>query len=313
MNLALVLPPPMESFLKNLVWETVQQLALLLLLLSPVILAAWRVFHTRARHRRMAVEPFTSPPLRPPGESLRLKLEVLDEKLSDEILLLIGLPGFIATVLMMNKLRLPPLFLLTVLLLIAGFTLWRFRKLRSLMHELWNRRLGFDGERVVGEALNQLMLDGYRVFHDLPCDGFNIDHVIVGPAGVFAVETKTKRKPTDGQGKKLAWEVTYDGMQLTFPHLGRDDRWIEQAARNARHLGKWLTAAVGEPVTAQPILVIPGWLIQRQARGAVNVLNEKEVRSSMPRPVQPLAADLVKRITHQLAEKCRLIAPVSAA
>ena len=42
----------------------------------------------------------------------------------------------------------------------------------------------------VAEALSELQAIGYRVINDIPRKGYNIDHVIVGPAGVFAVETK---------------------------------------------------------------------------------------------------------------------------
>lgn len=295
----------MEPFLKNLVWETVKQFGLLFLLLSPALLAAWRLRQTRLRHRRKALEPFTAQPLRPPGESLRLKVAVLDEKLSDQILLLIGFPCFIGAIMVANPRTLSPLTVTVLLLLISLYVLWRYRILRATMQDFWNHRLGFDGERVVGEELNQLMLDGHRVFHDLPCDTFNIDHVIVGPSGVYAVETKARRKPTDEKGKKLEWRVTYDGTQLIFPRTGPDARWPAQAIRAADHLSTWLTSATGEPVTAIPMLVIPGWLIDRQARGPVKVLNEKEVRHSFPR-VAALSSEQIHRITHQLSEKCRL-------
>jgi hypothetical protein len=46
-------------------------------------------------------------------------------------------------------------------------------------------RLGFKGERAVGEELNQLLRQGFHVFHDLPFDSFNIDHVIVGPTALL--------------------------------------------------------------------------------------------------------------------------------
>ena len=52
-----------------------------------------------------------------------------------------------------------------------------------------NYRLGLEAEMAVGQELNQLLRHGYWVFHDLPADKFNIDHVVVGRNGVFAVET----------------------------------------------------------------------------------------------------------------------------
>src|SRR5438876_69039 len=58
-----------------------------------------------------------------------------------------------------------------------------FRRFRNL-----NR--GERGEMKVAEVLDELRSLGYRPFHDLLGTGYNIDHVIVGPAGVFVIETK---------------------------------------------------------------------------------------------------------------------------
>ena len=49
---------------------------------------------------------------------------------------------------------------------------------------------GERGELVVAEQLEELRATGFRCFHDIVRDGFNIDHVVVGPPGVFVIETK---------------------------------------------------------------------------------------------------------------------------
>ena len=54
---------------------------------------------------------------------------------------------------------------------------------------------GFAGERAVAEELNQLIRAGCYVFHDVPMAPYgNIDHVLVTPKGIYAVETKARRK-----------------------------------------------------------------------------------------------------------------------
>jgi len=40
----------------------------------------------------------------------------------------------------------------------------------------------------LAEAFDQLREFGYRVFDDLSGEGYHLDHVIVGPSGVFAIE-----------------------------------------------------------------------------------------------------------------------------
>jgi hypothetical protein len=55
----------------------------------------------------------------------------------------------------------------------------------------WAR--GARGEESVGAILDELRSGGWYVIHDLALGRGNIDHVLVGPGGVFAVETKSHR------------------------------------------------------------------------------------------------------------------------
>jgi hypothetical protein len=56
-------------------------------------------------------------------------------------------------------------------------------------HGRWLR--GAEGEEAVGGILDRLTADGWHVIHDVTFGRGNIDHVVVGPGGVFAVETKS--------------------------------------------------------------------------------------------------------------------------
>ncbi|HEY0392845.1 MAG TPA: nuclease-related domain-containing protein [Solirubrobacterales bacterium] len=52
---------------------------------------------------------------------------------------------------------------------------------------------GAQGEEHVGEILDGLANRGWHVTHDVSLGRGNIDHVLVGPAGIFAIETKSNR------------------------------------------------------------------------------------------------------------------------
>jgi hypothetical protein len=80
----------------------------------------------------------------------------------------------------------------------------------------------------------------------------NIDHVIVASTGVFAVETKTRRKKEARPGKRNH-EVEYDGKVLRFPQ-GIDTSGLEQAKQQTDRLRVFLSKAVGEPVNVTAIL-----------------------------------------------------------
>ncbi len=62
---------------------------------------------------------------------------------------------------------------------------------RRLINRFRRLNRGELGERKVAEALEDLRSSGYRVFHDLRCDRFNVDHVVVGASGVYAIETSS--------------------------------------------------------------------------------------------------------------------------
>jgi len=84
-------------------------------------------------------------------------------------------------------------FILILILIASVYYTRRYMKrfLDKLSEEAVSYRKGADGEALIADDLSDLP-DTYSVFHDLthPSIGGNIDHVVVGPTGVFALETK---------------------------------------------------------------------------------------------------------------------------
>ncbi len=56
-----------------------------------------------------------------------------------------------------------------------------------------NWHLGAEGERKTERALEPLVRAGWSFAHDIQGPGGNIDHIAVGPAGVYLLETKNPR------------------------------------------------------------------------------------------------------------------------
>ena len=244
-------------------------------------------------------------PLRPPGETLRLKIDDLSNEFETAVMLalMIGVVAFSMVAVTPAGHKWPVAIGASVAVAITYFG--SARNILRIQKQLWEHRLGFTGERVVGEELNRLMARGFHIFHDLPFDGFNIDHVVVGPSGVYVVETKTRSKPADLPRSTRA-TVYYDGVLLTYPKW-KDQESISQVRLNAKTLSTWLSRATGEHTPVKAILAIPGWWIERTAKSDVNVLNPKEIKNSFPsNPVAPLPPDRIQRIVHQLTERCRL-------
>ncbi len=81
---------------------------------------------------------------------------------------------------------------------------WGFRKLDQLEAERLKWQRGTDGETVVGKILAGFP-DGFYVINDLSTPSGNLDHVVVGPTGVFVLDAKNWRGvvQADGQGELL--------------------------------------------------------------------------------------------------------------
>jgi hypothetical protein len=65
--------------------------------------------------------------------------------------------------------------------------------------------IGAGGEERIGVLLRSLEAEGFTVLHDLRIPGAreNIDHLLIGPPGVFVVETKTYEGPVRVRGGEL--------------------------------------------------------------------------------------------------------------
>jgi hypothetical protein len=64
--------------------------------------------------------------------------------------------------------------------------------------------VGGEAEEKVGKEMDKLSGHGFYLFHDLPLEGVgNVDHVVLGPRGFFAVETKSHTGTVSSRGKTL--------------------------------------------------------------------------------------------------------------
>jgi hypothetical protein len=271
-------------------------------LIFLIILTIWR-----KRQMKKGKPPFTDNFLRSPGESLFSQIQDLSERILMSILELILIPVLIAVLFITAMSGSNKILIVIAIAVYVGFLIYYITKILKLIKERRLLRLGYDGEVAAGQELNQLMLDGYNVYHDFPADKFNIDHIIVGSDAVYAVETKARSKPMH-RSHRDNYKVISDGKTLQF-HDYSSSESINQAERQAKWLQKWLSSAVGEHVTVKPILLFPGWNVERSKPDGVPVFNPKVVRQYLSNKEKTLSQSLRTRIVHQLDQKCRDIEP----
>jgi hypothetical protein len=246
---------------------------------------------------------------------LREKIYQIDEQINDQSLFFIVVPICVAVITMG-----PSLYnggnptLANYILLIVFMALLLpvpFIKITRRLSERANYRLGLDAELAVGRELNFTMREGFYVFHDFPEEKNNIDHVVVGPYGIFAIETKGRAKPDRGRGAVDA-KVIYDGTSLKFPDTVKDTAAITQARKQAATLSKWLGSAVGEPVKVRPALALPGWYVERKKPDDLLLLYGQAqhfAKALKGNGQEVLSESMIKRIVHQLDAKCRDVEP----
>jgi hypothetical protein len=78
-------------------------------------------------------------------------------------------------------------------LAVAAALAWRLRFRPTAATLAWRR--GAHGEQRTARLLAPLERQGYQVFHDLaiPGSAANVDHLVVGPTGVFVIDSKRYR------------------------------------------------------------------------------------------------------------------------
>lgn len=238
-------------------------------------------------------------PLRNPGQSL-------GERLTDLIYgglvmwWIVGLVGvfFAASEWVRWWLNSPPQPLVAnaMAAVLVGIAVWRIAR---IWPEARCVALGHRGEKVVGQCLEQLRAEGYQVFHDILGDGFNVDHVLVGSGGVFAIETKTRMKPRGRESK-----VRFDGETVTVDGFTPDRDPIVQVRAAARQVKEVIRRSTGLDIQVRPVVLYPGWYTD-SARGVdVWVLNETafpkwirtEKRSLDDVTVQQIAASMAMHV-----------------
>jgi nuclease-like protein len=91
----------------------------------------------------------------------------------------------------------------------AALVGWRLRFRPTEAARSW--RVGAHGERRTASLLRRLTRDGYIVFHDLAVPGSeaNLDHLVIGPTGVFVIDSKQWTGQVHQGGDGLVWHNHY--------------------------------------------------------------------------------------------------------
>lgn len=182
-----------------------------------------------------------------------------------------------------------------LLMLFIGLRLMRIIDSKNMMLLVHESRMA------TRRVLDPLLKEHYRVFHDVVSDQFSIDHLVVGPKGVFAIQTHAKPVSANKQ-RSDDRIVTYNGRELFFPK-GSDHGIVEDAQMNAEKLSQWLTGQTEEPVAVRAIISLPGWKVRRTSSEGMPIVNPKQF-ASLFEHIQPwqLPASTIESIARRLLQ-----------
>ncbi len=193
-----------------------------------------------------------------------------------------------------TKVEPQPQFWLAFAIITTGAAAIRFLRMRECAR--WLVR-GERGELKVAEVLEELRAAEYQVFHDLCRDGFNIDHVVVGPAGVFVIETKFR----SGRG-----DIEFRNGEGLFIGGVPDERdSLKQARANAADVNRLIKENCGLNCSVSPLVVFVGqWRIKNRWNSTdARVFTPDQLPTYFDRQQPQLKRSEIKLIASHL-ERC---------
>lgn len=180
-----------------------------------------------------------------------------------------------------------------------GWFLWRIKRIQPTLAAY---KLAEEGEKAVGQYLEKLRAEGYEVFHDVPGGGFNIDHVLIGPTGVYTVETKTWSKPRSGEAR-----IAFDGETLIAAGMKPDRDPVAQSRAQVSWIATLLKESTGRQYTVRGVVLFPGWFVE-QGEGTLRetwVLNPKALPGFLGNAKESLAVEDVRLAAFHLSRYVR--------
>lgn len=244
--------------------------------------------------------PIKDHPLRQAGQGLAAQIALERDEIGDLIVMPFLLVAFAVHEWWRYFSPLPPHpNLITFFALLAcGYSANRIMACRR---NIRNLRQGKEGEIHVGQELESLREKGIKVLHDVQGEGFNVDHILIGPKGIFTVETKTWSKSA-----KSPTSIGYDGKVITLGGHPMASDPVKQAKGQAHWLRDLIKKQTGKDFEVRPVVVFPGWWVDKQPFGAeVWVLNSKALPGFLESQKATIPADDVEFVYARLADYVR--------
>ena len=187
--------------------------------------------------------------------------------------------------------------LLSALGAAALFALYRL--VRTIV--AWRQvRFMRDANIAIGHQLQRIASDHGRVYHDVRTSAGVVDHVLVGQAGVYAINVVARR-----HFKKAA--AALDAHAIGFSNTDKTVSIVDAIAAT-RRLEKEFSRSVGKTIRVRSVIAVPGWDIQDQSGNEHLLVNERTLPMIRGWKDQNdyLMNEDVTALQNDLTRRCRL-------
>lgn len=152
----------------------------------------------------------------------------------------------------------------------------------------WRR--GADGEEAVAKRLAKLDSGSWRVLHSVPVGAgdSDIDHVVIGPGGVYTLNTKNHL------GKNVVVNAKYVRVD------GHPQQYVRNSIHESDRAARLLSARCGFPVPVTGVVVmLADELVVKAQPSGVHVVGRRDIARWLKKRPVTLGADDVQRIFEQ--------------
>lgn len=152
------------------------------------------------------------------------------------------------------------------LAMVAGYAAYRLAKTALARHRI---RFVRDANVAIGHQLQQMSVEGTRVFHDVETSAGIVDHVIVGQKGLYAVNVVARRS-----GKRAHTRIEENTIE--FSNSKATQSIVEIVAKTTR-LQKEFRELLGHKIRLRSVVAVPGWDIGEQSNENHLLVNERTI------------------------------------
>ncbi len=132
--------------------------------------------------------------------------------------------------------------------------------------------------------------EGYHALYDIHFKGFNIDHVVIGPGGIFLIETKSYRGEVDAKGESLL---------LNGKPPKKD--FLQQTWRQSYHFKEFLWKMTSQEWQVKPVLCFSNAFVKvRRPVKGIEVIRIGYLKKFFARQSSRLSPEQIERLVGPL-------------